>query len=183
LIRNLFDTHFDTYLSSCVSNIDFFLPKSEILPHINKQKEPKPYYRKSTAVKELERMANEAAMFKHPTCPHLAPRKFRDDNANGLTQCIVQYIVLSGGFATRINNQGTWSKKLNRFIPGTSRKGLSDVMATYKGLSLHIEVKIGKDRQSGAQKKVESEVTRSGGLYYLAKNFTDFKEWFDSISL
>jgi hypothetical protein len=120
-------------------------------------------YRKPEAVKELERLANEAAMFKHPTCPHLAPRKFRDDTANGLTQCIVQYIVLCGGFATRINNQGTWSKKQNRFIPGTSRRGLADVMATYNGLSLHIEVKIGKDRQSQAQKYYQAAIERAGG--------------------
>lgn len=140
-----------------------------------------PNYRKPDSVKELERLANEAAMFKHPTCPHLAPRKFRDDTSNGLTQCIVQYIVLCGGFATRINNQGTWSKKLNRFIPGTSRRGLADIMATYKGLSLHIEVKIGKDRQSSDQAVIESQVINAGGLYYLAKNFTDFKLWFDNL--
>jgi hypothetical protein len=183
MIRNLFDTRFDTYLSSCVSNIDLFLPKSEILPHINKRKEPKPSYRKSTAVKELERMANEAAMFKHPTCPHLAPRKFRDDTANGLTQCIVQYITFRGGFASRINNQGTYSTKLRKYIPGTSRKGLADVMATFKGFSLHIEVKIGNDRQSEAQKKVESAVISSGGFYYVSHSFTEFKKWFDLISL
>jgi len=140
-----------------------------------------PNYRKPDSVKELERLANKAAMFKHPTCPHLAPRKFRDDTSNGLTQCIVQYIVLCGGFATRINNQGTWSKKLNRFIPGTSRRGLADIMATYKGLSLHIEVKIGKDRQSSDQAVIESQVINAGGLYYLAKNFTDFKLWFDNL--
>jgi len=141
----------------------------------------RPAYRKPEAVKELERLANEAAMFKHPICPHLAPRKFRDDIANGLTQCIVQYIVLCGGFATRINNQGTWSKKLNRFIPGTSRRGLADVMATYNGMSLHIEVKIGKDRQSEAQKEVEADVIKSGGNYFLARNFTEYKKWFDNI--
>lgn len=140
-----------------------------------------PNYRKPDSVKELERLANEAAMFKHSTCPHLALRKFRDDTSNGLTQCIVQYIVLCGGFATRINNQGTWSKKLNRFIPGTSKRGLADVMATYHGLSLHIEVKIGKDRQSEAQKEIEADVIRSGGNYFLVRNFTEFKKWFDMI--
>lgn len=140
-----------------------------------------PNYRKPDSVKELERLANEVAMFKHPTCPHLAPRKFRDDTSNGLTQCIVQYIVLCGGFATRINNQGTWSKKLNRFIPGTSRRSLADVMATYNGLSLHKEVKIGKDRQSEAQKEVEADVIRSGGYYFLARNFTEYKKWFDNL--
>lgn len=134
----------------------------------------RPAYRKPEAVKELERLANEAAMFKHPTGPHLAPRKFRDDTANGLTQCIVQYIVLCGGFATRINNQGTWRKKQNRLIPGTSRRGLADVMATYNGVSLHIEVKIGKDRQSLAQKYYQAAIERAGGVYWIVCNFNEF---------
>ena len=44
-----------------------------------------------------------------------------------------------------------------------------------------IEVKTGRDRMSEHQVKVQKEQSRSGGLYYVAHNFTDFKEWFDSI--
>jgi hypothetical protein len=54
-------------------------------------------------------------------------------------------------------------------------------MATYQGKSLHIEIKIGRDRQSDNQKRIESEVTASGGFYYLARSFKFFKEWFDNI--
>jgi len=71
---------------------------------------------------------------------------------------------------------------MGKYIPGTSRKGLADVMATYNGLSLHIEVKMGSDRQSEEQKKVEDDVIRSGGHYFLAWNFTEFKKWFDMIN-
>jgi len=138
-------------------------------------------YRKPNSVMALEAMAMEAARKKHPTCPFLAPRIFRDDSSNGLTRCIVQYILLVGGFASRINNQGTYRTKLGRYTPGTSRRGIADVIASYKGLSLHIEVKIGKDKQSAYQRQIEVEVTRSGGYYFIAKNFTDFKYWLDNL--
>ncbi len=145
------------------------------------RKKPRSAYRKPEAVKELERMANDEARLKHPTMPALAPRTFRDDSANSLTACIVKYITLQGGFSSRISNQGTYNQKLHKYIPGTARRGLADVMATFRGLSLHIEVKHSRDRQSEAQKKIESEVTRAGGRYYLAKDFSSFKTWFDLI--
>ena len=67
------------------------------------------------------------------------------------------------------------------YTKGTQKRGMADIMATFRGLSLHIEVKHGRDVQSEAQKRIESEVIRSGGLYYVAHNFTDFKIWFDTI--
>ena len=99
-------------------------------------------YRKPEAVRELEALAMDEARKQHPTMNpvHLAPRTFRDDTANALTQCVVQYITLKGGFASRISNQGTFSRKLNKFIPGTARRGLADVMGTYKGKSLSVEI-------------------------------------------
>lgn len=140
-------------------------------------------YRKSESIKELEQLAFAEARGLHPTMKpeHLAPRKFRDDRANDLTRCVIQYIRLKGGFASRISNQGTYNQKLRRYIPGTARRGLADVMATYQGKSLHIEIKIGKDRQSEYQKQIESEVTSSGGFYFLCKDFESFKNWIDTL--
>lgn len=152
------------------------------MPEI-KRKAPKSSYQKPEAVKELERLANIEAWKKYPhhTDATFAPRKFRDDSANRLTDCIVKYITLEGGFASRINSTGIFRPKLGKFTSGTQKKGIADVLATFKGLSLHIEVKHGRDVQSDAQRKIESEVRRSGGLYYIARNFTDFKMWFDSL--
>ena len=138
-------------------------------------------YQKPEAVKELERMADAEARRLHPTMPHPAPRKYRDDTANDLTKCIVKYITLKGGFASRVNTTGIYDKKLRKYRRGTQKRGLADVIATYKGLSLHIEVKHGRDRLSNAQKKIQDEITRSGGQYYVAQNFTEFKEWFDRL--
>ena len=148
---------------------------------IIQRKNRKAPYRKPETVRELERMANAEAKQLHPGMPHLAPRTFKDDTSNSLTACIVKYITLKGGFASRISNQGTFNRRLNKYIPGTAKRGLADIMATYQGKSLHIEVKAGKDRQSEHQKKIESEVIRSGGLYFVTHNFTDFKTWFDNL--
>jgi hypothetical protein len=145
------------------------------------RKTPKSRYIKPDSIKLLERMADSEALRLHPTCPALSPRKYRDETANGLTSCIVKYITLNGGFASRITNIGVYDRRTGKYRKSTSRKGLADVMSTFRGLSLHIEVKVGKDRQSDAQKEIEKEVNHSGGYYYIAKDFTRFKEWFDSL--
>jgi len=139
-------------------------------------------YKKTAAILELESLATEAAKQRHPGNPYVIDRTFRDDTANRLTDCIVKYIDLRGGWASRINNQGTYNKHLGRWLPSTSKRGLPDVMATYKGRSLHIEVKVNRDVMSEYQKKVEEDVTRAGGIYYLARDFTSFKAWFDTIN-
>lgn len=152
------------------------------LPEI-KRKKPKAPYRKPEAVKELERLAMAEARCLHPTMKpeHLAPRTYRDDKANGLTTCITSYLRLKGAFCSRLNNTGIFDKRLNRYRPGTSRKGLPDILSTYKGKSLMIEVKAGKDRMSEHQERIRDEQNASGGLFYVARNFTDFKNWFDTI--
>lgn len=138
-------------------------------------------YSKPQSVKILESLADAEARRLHPTCPALAPRKFRDDTANSLTRAICEYIRLKKGFASRLNNQGTYSRKRGRYIPSTSRKGLPDVLATYKGRSLFIEVKCGADRMSVDQMRICKEQTASGGLYFVADCFSSFKEWFDEL--
>jgi len=138
-------------------------------------------YIKPDAVKALERLADDEARRLHPTMPHLAPRKFRDDSANSLTACITAYLCLQGAFVSRLNNTGIYDKHLNRYRQGTNRKGLPDVICTYKGKSLMIEVKYGRDRMSEHQEKIRREQESSGGLYFTAHNFTAFKEWFDNL--
>ncbi len=148
-----------------------------------KRKARKVPFRKSEAVKELERLANIEARNLHPTIDSrfIAPRIFRDDSANSLTSCIVKYITLCGGFASRINSTGIYRPQLGKYTPGTQKRGIADIMATFRGLSLHIEVKIGKDQQSEAQKRVEAEVNRSGGRYFIARDFESFYKWFKEL--
>ena len=152
------------------------------LPEI-KRKKPKAPYRKPDAVKELERLAMDEARRLHPTMKpeHLAPRTYRDDKSNGLTKCITSYLRLKGAFCSRLNNTGIFDKRLNRYRPGTSRKGLPDVVCTWKSKSIFIEIKAGRDRMSEHQERIRDEQNASGGLFYVARNFTDFKNWFDKL--
>jgi hypothetical protein len=140
-------------------------------------------YRKPDAVKHLEAMQYAAMRVKHPSMPLAAiPRpSFRDDGANGLTACIVAYITLKNGFASRCNNGGVYDKRIKRYRRTTSKRGLPDILATYNGKSLFVEVKTGRDRMSKYQAKVEEEQQAAGGVYYVAHNFTEFKQWFDNI--
>lgn len=153
------------------------------LPPLPAKKKPRPAYRKPEAVKGLERLATDETIRKHPAVDekYLAPWQFRDDTANGLTRCIVKYISICGGFASRVNNQGTYDAKRKRYRPSTARRGLPDILATWKGQSLFIEVKVGRDRMSEHQMKVQQEQEQSGGLYFVAHNFTAFKQWFDRL--
>jgi len=151
------------------------------LPEI-KRKKPRPAYRKSEAVKELERLADKQAQLSHPSIDkkYLAPRRFRDDHASGLTACIVKYVSLTGSFASRLNNMGVY--RGGKYTRSTSRRGLPDILITKGGQSIFVEVKCGKDRMSSFQKEVQEEQRRSGGLYMVASSFEQFKSWFDTLS-
>lgn len=146
-------------------------------------KNPTKRYKKSEAIRILERMDNEDAARKHPNIDkrYLAPRLHSDKTANGLTKAITTYITLMGGMASRINTTGVWDQKMNKYRPTTMKRGLADIWATYQGRSLQIEVKIGADRQSEDQLKVQQQQEEAGGIYYLAKDFSSFKHWFDQL--
>ncbi len=65
-------------------------------------------YQKPQAVKKLERLALEHFRREHPNFPEyaIAPQSYRDDTANGLTRCVVDFIRYNGGQAERINTTG-----------------------------------------------------------------------------
>lgn len=155
----------------------------------------KPPYKKPQAVKELEELADIENQRLHPNIPtkYLARSKYRDDTANGLTKCIIDFIRLNGGQAERINTMGIPrdSRKMVTDIVGHSRvigsvewrtsgttKGSADISATIHGQSVKIEVKIGHDRQSNAQRDYQASVEQAGGVYYIAKDFTNFVRWY-----
>lgn len=125
---------------------------------------------------------------------YVPKRTYTDRTANGLTKCIIEWINLNGGCAERIISTGRMidhtkvvSNTLGQrmrigsigYIPGTTRNGTADVSATLKGVAGHviswkIEVKIGKDRQSEAQRKYQADIERAGGVYTLARDFAGF---------
>jgi hypothetical protein len=154
-------------------------------------------YCKPKAVRQLEENVFLNKQIKHPNIPInlLSKEAFRDDKANGLTKCIITFIQLKGGQAERINTTGrpidrtqTYTDVVGitrtigriEWIKGTATNGSADISATIKGRSVKIEVKIGADRQSQTQKDYQQAIEKAGGLYYIAKDFTSFIEWYSN---
>jgi hypothetical protein len=136
---------------------------------------------------EALKLANDIE--RHPSFPeaYFVKKKWDDKTANGLTKAITSFIQFNGYQAERINTMGvarenkrtdgkvigvTWTK-------GTTTAGSADISATIRGRSVKIEVKVGKDRQSDAQKRYQESIERAGGVYMIARDFDSFVEWFD----
>ncbi len=154
----------------------------------------KPSYKKPQAVRELEELADIANAKAHPQFAKYAPKaKYRDDNANGLTRCIIDFIRLNGWQAERINTTGVPIDRRRQVIDvlghtrtigsvewrkGGGTVGSADISATINGRSVKIEIKAGRDRQSQAQRQYQAAVEQAGGLYYIARDFTTFVAWY-----
>ena len=91
-------------------------------------------------------------------------RGFRIDNTKVVENCI--------GQLKRIGSV-EWRKS-------SQRKGTADFHATIKHpdysfpVPVKIEIKLPGDRQSKDQKLYQSDVERSGGLYWIVQSFQDF---------
>lgn len=126
---------------------------------------------------------------KYPTRPEstFIKNTYKDSTANGLTKAITTFIQLNGYQAERINTMGVARKKMRTdgkvigitWTKSTSTPGSADISATIKGRSVKIEVKIGKDRQSEAQKRYQEAIESAGGVYIIARDFDSFVEWYD----
>ena len=126
---------------------------------------------------------------------YIVRTKFTDKTANSLTKAIVKWINLNGYQAERISTSGRWvdnskvvtdvlgnQKKIGsgKYIKGSGTKGSADISATIKGRSIKIEVKM-KDKQSEAQKEYQKAIERAGGIYFIAKDFTSFYEFYSTL--
>lgn len=147
-------------------------------------------------LKDLINCELEVQKIERPNFPYLFKSKFTDKKANDLERTLLAYFKCIGGMAERVKNQGREVKKITKhncsvfgevlqeertFIPSTGRNGTSDVKALYKGLTFAIEVKIGKDRMSEAQKKYKEDIEKFGGYYIVAKDFESFVDEFKKI--
>lgn len=165
-------------------------------PKVNKIPELKRIirYKKSEALKELEKLSLEAKRLRYPNNPYLTGDQFEDKTANGLTKAIIAFIRLKGGQAERISTTGRPIDRTKTFtdvlgntrmigrvewVPGTSTNGSADISATIKGRSVKIEVKRGKDRQSAAQKEYQRQVQTAFGIYKIVRDFESFVSWYD----
>jgi hypothetical protein len=139
--------------------------------------------RYTPAMVDLLNKAMEYSKTKYPSMPDYARPKpsYKTTDANGLTKAIVEWIDLSGGWATRISTEGRYIESLGKRIPSSVKKGTSDIHAVWKGMHLSIEVKIGADRQSPEQKAIEADIKAAGGHYFIAKDFDTFYNWITTL--
>ena len=126
---------------------------------------------------------------------YIVRTKFTDKTANSLTKAIVKWINLNGYQAERISTSGRWvdnskvvtdvlgnKKKIGsgKYIKGSGTKGSADISATIKGRSIKIEVKM-KDKQSEAQIEYQKAIERAGGIYFIAKDFDSFYQFYTTL--
>ena len=143
------------------------------------------------SIKVLQDLIWQLECIKYPRMPkeYIPKPTYSDKTANGLTKCIIHFVKANGYQAERISNTGRYidnskvvtdsmgfQKRIGsgQYIKGTGTNGTADISLTIKGKSIKCEVKIGKDRQSEAQKKYQADIERAGGIYIIVKDFDEF---------
>ena len=124
------------------------------------------------------------------SCP-----KYTDRTATGLSRMILDFLKLKGWQAERISVTGRYldNSRIVTDVTGRQRRigsgtwikpsmqpGTADLSAVIKGKAVKIEVKIGRDRQSKAQKIYQQQVEQAGGAYMIATDFVQFFEWYNT---
>jgi hypothetical protein len=150
----------------------------------------------SKAVQALIELKKSKWKEAHPNSPdYLMPSyKNEDSTSNGLTACIVDFLnMMDFCHAERTGNEGrvldtrkTFTNAIGqrvtigsvKRIQSSGQNGKSDISATVMGRSVKIEVKIGRDFQSEAQKEYQRQIENAKGYYLIAKDFQDFLDWF-----
>ena len=131
----------------------------------------------------------------NPRYYHLSIESYTNRTpANKLTAQIIDFLnFLPACYATRVNTMGVYrdDKKsytnvggatrtvgTGAYTPSGSTKGAADISSTVFGKRVEIEIKIGADRQSPDQKRFQKFIESSYGVYYIARDFQEFYQWF-----
>ena len=147
----------------------------------------------------LTQLALTALKERYPSFPeHAIPiPKYSDATANGLTKCVIDFLNYSGHQAERISSMGRMLDKSKvvtdvlgrqrtigsmQYIKGTSTNGTADISSIINGKSVKIEIKIGADRQSKAQKDYQIATEKAGGIYLITKSFDEFMIQYTGLS-
>ncbi len=148
-------------------------------------------------IRHLKALALDESRRKYPSLPEAARtvHPYNDKDANSLARCILDFLRLKGHQGERISVTGRYidqsrivtdvvgiQRKIGtgRWIRPSMQPGTSDLSAVIKGRAVKIEIKIGKDRQSPAQKRYQQQVEQAGGVYVIASSFAQFYNWYQS---
>lgn len=151
------------------------------------------------SLRELQELAYADKRRRYPNIPDhaLTVKPYSDKTANGLTRAIIDFLKFEGWQAERINCTGRIIDKSRSYvdaigrhkkigsstwIPTSGQRGTADISSTIAGRSVKIEIKTGKDRQSPAQAKYQRDIERSGGVYFIARSWEQFREWYNSFN-
>jgi hypothetical protein len=98
--------------------------------------------------------------------------------ANLLKRLIISDLNSRGHLAWNNNTLGVWDQERRCFRKNKDRSaiGTADVICCIRGQYVELEVKTGKDKQSTAQQLHERAVKRSGGKYFMVKDFDSYKQ-------
>jgi hypothetical protein len=147
----------------------------------------------------LTQLALTALKERYPSFPeHAIPiPKYSDSTANGLTKCVIDFLNYSDHQAERISSMGRMLDKTKivedvlgrqrtigsmQYIKGTSTNGTADISSIINGKSVKIEIKIGADIQSKAQKDYQIATEKAGGIYLITKTFDEFMAQYTGLS-
>ena len=146
-----------------------------------KEKGLKTTYTKSAAVKELERMCDE---YRKQRNPEAKKKYYSDRTAPELEKCIINYTILKGHFAEKVQSMGrTIFKGEPIYVRNSNTTGQADLSLIINGKAVKVEVKCkwtGDRYQSEAQKRYQKNVERAGGIYIIIRDFAQFKSWIDN---
>lgn len=153
---------------------------------------------KGNGLKRLRELAWKDSWERHPSLPDYVRviHNYTDKTANGLTRCILDFLRFSGNQGERISNTGRvldnsrvvadvlgTQRRIGSmtWIPGTGAAGTADLSAIIKGISVKIEIKIGRDVMSAAQERYRDQVIRAGGQYWLCHNMDEFHTFYTKL--
>ena len=105
--------------------------------------------------------------------------------ANVLTTAIISYLTMKGHKAYRVNNGAVYDPTRKSFRKNPNKlNGIPDIggylKKHYRGLSLFVEVKYGKDKLSPEQIEFLKEATESGCIAIVAQDIDSFIEEFEN---
>ena len=148
-------------------------------------------------IKKLNKMIQQDLFDRNPETPPAWLEnvgKMTVNSANSLTRAIIKFVELKGYQAENIKVTGrlmdkrvTYTDILGhqrkigscKYIKSSMTPGTADISLTLKGgLTVKVEVKWGKDRQSEAQKKYQAKIEKAGGIYLIIHKFEEFYEWY-----
>ncbi len=138
-------------------------------------------YIKSQEVKDLELLCYEWRKARGINKPK---RYYTDKTASGLEKCIINYTVIRGWQAEKIQSMGRQILNNGKpvFVRNNNTTGQADLSLIIKGRAVKVEVKCkwtGDNIQSEKQKEYQKQVEKVGGIYLIIREFSHFKHWLD----